>query len=89
MPGPKPREVILPPFESSSQKVTVDPETTSEFSGFIFKIQANMDKKHRDRIAFLRVCSGKFMRNQKIYHVRSDKELKIATPQCFKLKIEK
>jgi peptide chain release factor 3 len=82
-PGPKPREVKLPPYASDSATVTLDPETTTEFTGFIFKIQANMDKKHRDRIAFLRVCSGKFSRNQKIYHVRTDKELKIATPLMF------
>lgn len=82
-PGPKSREVKLPPFESDSVSVTLDPETTEEFTGFIFKIQANMDKKHRDRIAFLRVCSGKFVRNQKIYHVRTNKELKIATPLMF------
>jgi len=82
-PGPKPREVVLPPFESDSKTLTLDPETTQEFTGFIFKIQANMDKKHRDRVAFMRVCSGKFVRNQKIYHVRSEKELKIATPLMF------
>ena len=81
-PGPKPREVKLSPYESDSPTQFIDP-TNSEFTGFIFKIQANMDKKHRDRIAFLRVCSGKFLRNQKIYHVRSEKELKIATPLMF------
>lgn len=42
-----------------------------------------MDKRHRDRIAFMRVCSGKFERNQKIFHVRTGKELKIATPLMF------
>lgn len=82
-PGPRPREVKLPPYDSDAKTQTIDPDTTEEFTGFIFKIQANMDKKHRDRIAFLRVCSGKFSRNQKIYHVRSDKELKIATPLMF------
>ena len=82
-PGPRSREVKLAPFESDSKTTTIDPEATTEFTGFIFKIQANMDKKHRDRIAFLRVCSGKFNRNQNIYHVRSDKKLKIATPLMF------
>ena len=82
-PGPKPREVKLAPYESDSPTTIVDPETTEEFTGFIFKIQANMDKKHRDRVAFMRVCSGKFTRNAKIYHVRSDKELRIATPLMF------
>ncbi|AUN98380.1 peptide chain release factor 3 [Bacteriovorax stolpii] len=82
-PGPKPREVKLAPFESDSPTQMIDPQSTTEFTGFIFKIQANMDKKHRDRVAFMRVCSGKFTRNQKIYHVRSEKELKIPTPLMF------
>jgi peptide chain release factor 3 len=82
-PGPKPREVKLAPYESDSKTQIVDPDSTAEFTGFIFKIQANMDKKHRDRIAFLRVCTGKFNRNQNIYHVRSDKKMKIATPLMF------
>lgn len=82
-PGPKAREVVLPPYDSESKTLMLDPASTQEFTGFIFKIQANMDKKHRDRVAFMRVCTGKFERNQKIYHVRSDKELKIATPLMF------
>lgn len=81
-PTPKPREAVLPPFDSGAQKVTIDP-ADPEFTGFIFKIQANMDPKHRDRISFLRVCSGKFNRNDKIYHVRTGKEVKIATPLIF------
>lgn len=48
---------------------TVNPEEQT-FSGFVFKIQANMDAKHRDRIAFLRICSGCFQKGMKIYHVR-------------------
>lgn len=82
-PGPKAREVKLYPFELDSPVKMITPNIDDEFSGFIFKIQANMDKKHRDRIAFLRVCSGKFVRNQKIFHVRSEKELKIAAPVMF------
>jgi len=81
-PGPKKRDVLLAPYQSDSVVKTISPDD-KEFTGFIFKIQANMDKKHRDRIAFLRVCSGKFERHQKIYHVRSDKELKIAAPLMF------
>jgi peptide chain release factor 3 len=81
-PTPKPREAVLPPFDSNATKVTIDP-SDPEFTGFIFKIQANMDPKHRDRISFLRVCSGKFNRNDKIYHVRTGKEVKIATPLIF------
>jgi peptide chain release factor 3 len=56
---------------------------TSPFSGFIFKIQANMDKAHRDRIAFLRVCSGKFDRNMKVLHVRTGKQMRLANPTTF------
>jgi len=81
-PTPRPREAVLAPYTSSAPMVTIDP-TDKEFTGFIFKIQANMDPKHRDRISFLRVCSGKFNRNDKIYHVRSGKEIKIATPLIF------
>lgn len=53
------------------------------FSGFVFKIHANLDPKHRDRIAFLRICSGKFERNKFYYHTRQDKKLKFANPMDF------
>lgn len=53
------------------------------FSGFVFKIQANMDPKHRDRVAFLRVCSGKYDRNMKMRHVRIGKDVKIADAMTF------
>ncbi len=49
------------------------------FSGFIFKIQANMDPKHRDRIAFLRVCSGKFERDMTVLHPRADKKVRLSS----------
>ncbi len=81
-PGPKAREVKNSPYEIDSKTQMIEPEN-KEFTGFIFKIQANMDKKHRDRVAFMRVCSGKFERNQKIFHVRSEKDLKIAAPLMF------
>ena len=55
-----------------------------EFSGFVFKIQANMDPKHRDRIAFLRICSGAYQRGMKMRHVRIDKDIKIADAVNFK-----
>lgn len=54
-----------------------------KFSGFVFKIHANIDPKHRDRIAFLRVCSGKFERNTFYHHVRLDKNLKFPNPATF------
>jgi peptide chain release factor 3 len=53
------------------------------FSGFVFKIQANMDPKHRDRIAFMRVCSGAYKRGMKMKHVRINKEVKIADAVTF------
>ncbi|MCE3013440.1 MAG: peptide chain release factor 3, partial [Proteobacteria bacterium] len=81
-PTPRPRQAVLAPFTSDADKVTIDP-SDSEFTAFIFKIQANMDPKHRDRISFMRVCSGKFNRGDKIFHVRTGKEMKIATPLMF------
>jgi peptide chain release factor 3 len=81
-PTPKGREAMLAPYTSGADKTYIEP-SDPEFTGFIFKIQANMDPKHRDRISFLRVCSGKFNRNDKIYHVRTGKEIRIATPLIF------
>lgn len=54
-----------------------------KFSGFIFKIHANLDPKHRDRIAFMRVCSGKFERNKYYHHVRLDKDMRFSNPYSF------
>lgn len=54
-----------------------------KFSGFIFKIHANLDPKHRDRIAFMRVCSGKFERNKYYHHVRIDKDVRFSNPYSF------
>lgn len=53
------------------------------FSGFVFKIHANLDPKHRDRIAFLRVCSGKFERNTFYHHVRLNRDMKFPNPASF------
>jgi peptide chain release factor 3 len=54
-----------------------------KFSGFVFKIQANMDKNHRDRIAFVRICSGKYARGMKAFHVRDKKWLTLNNPVLF------
>lgn len=81
-PGPKPRRARLFPYSEDSETRVVDPQEKG-FSGFVFKIQANMDKRHRDRVAFMRVCSGRFERGQKIFHTRSQKDIKIATPLIF------
>ncbi|HEY5863315.1 MAG TPA: peptide chain release factor 3 [Casimicrobiaceae bacterium] len=53
------------------------------FTGFVFKIQANMDPKHRDRIAFFRVCSGRYTPGMKVRHVRNEREMKIANALTF------
>jgi len=60
----------------------IDP-TSEEFSAFVFKIQANMNPAHRDRLAFIRICSGKFTRGMSVYHVQSGKNIKLAQPQQF------
>jgi peptide chain release factor 3 len=54
-----------------------------KLTGFVFKIQANMDPQHRDRIAFMRLCSGKYSRGMRMYHVRLDKEMRIADALTF------
>jgi peptide chain release factor 3 len=54
-----------------------------KLTGFVFKIQANMDPAHRDRIAFLRLCSGKYTRGMKLHHVRLDKDVRIADAVTF------
>lgn len=66
--------------ETSSRTVAAGENT---FSGFIFKIHANLDPKHRDRIAFMRVCSGKFERNKYFHHVRLDKDVRFSNPYSF------
>lgn len=54
-----------------------------KFTGFVFKIQANMDRRHRDRVAFIRICSGKFERGMKVYHSRLERELRLAYSNQF------
>ena len=58
----------------------VDP-MTEDFSAFVFKIQANMNKAHRDRIAFMRICSGKFDADKEVYHVQGGRKLRLSQPQ--------
>ena len=68
-------------------RATLDREVSAQegkFSGFVFKIQANMDPKHRDRIAFLRICSGTYTKGMKIKHVRTGKDMRIADAFSFK-----
>lgn len=57
--------------------------TEPDFSGFVFKIQANMNPRHRDSVAFVRVCSGRFERNMSVYHARSERLLRLSRPYKF------
>ena len=75
-------EVSPSPRGRETDKRMVEPGD-DQFSGFVFKIHANLDPKHRDRIAFLRVVSGKFERNTFYQHVRLDKKLKFPNPTSF------
>ncbi len=75
-------EVAPTPRSRETTQRRVD-STEDKFSGFIFKIHANLDPKHRDRIAFLRVCSGKFVRNTYYHHVRLDKDVRFSNPYSF------
>lgn len=70
------------PQERETNIGTVAP-TDDKFSGFIFKIHANLDPRHRDRIAFLRVCSGKFERGKSFHHVRMNKDVRFNNPYTF------
>ena len=75
-------EIAPSPQLQAALERKVDPIET-KVSGFVFKIQANMDPKHRDRIAFVRLSSGHFKRGAKLLHVRSGKIMSIAAPQLF------
>ena len=75
-------EMAPAPTSRSTQTRSVSPYE-EPFSGFVFKIQANMDPAHHDRIAFLRVCSGKFQRGMKVVHHRIGKEVAIANATIF------
>lgn len=75
-------EIAPEPLARSTDTRLVDPYE-NKFTGFVFKIHANLDPKHRDRIAFCRICSGKFERNTFYQHVRLDKKLKFASPTSF------
>ena len=75
-------EISPSPRGRETDKRFIEP-SEEKFSGFVFKIHANLDPKHRDRIAFLRIVSGRFERNQFYYHVRSDKKMKFPNPTSF------
>lgn len=75
-------EIAPTPLPRPSSEGPVDPYG-DKFSGFIFKIHANLDPNHRDRIAFLRVCSGEFERNKFFHHTRLDKQFRFNNPYTF------
>lgn len=68
------------PLPRHSDAGEINP-TNSDFSAFVFKIQANMNKAHRDRIAFIRICSGKFEKGMSVFHMQGNKKIKLAQPQ--------
>ena len=68
------------PLARNSNQGIIDP-MQEDFSAFVFKIQANMNKAHRDRIAFMRICSGKFDAGMEVFHVQGDKKLRLSQPQ--------
>ncbi len=70
------------PRERSTEERVVLPDE-NKFSGFVFKIHANIDPKHRNRIAFLRVCSGQFERNKNYFHVRQNKNVRFSNATAF------
>src|SRR5690606_26867809 len=71
------------PSARDSSEGIIDPTEQEKFSGYVFRIQATMNPAHRDRIAFFRICSGKFTRGMAVRHVRNGKEIKLAQPQQF------
>ena len=82
----------IEPFLESFLKMTTPPIPrvsdcgeidvfSEDFSAFVFKIQANMNKAHRDRLAFMRICSGKFERDAEVFHVQGNKKMRLAQPQ--------
>lgn len=74
--------IAPPPLPREAKTRLVDPYE-EKFSAFVFKVQANMNPQHRDRIAFLRICSGKFVRGMKALHVRSGREQRLSNPTQF------
>lgn len=75
-------QIAPPPKPRETEERLVNP-AEDQFTGFVFKIHANMDPKHRDRIAFLRICSGKFERNTNYLHVRQGRQMKFSNPTAF------
>ncbi|MDR1761011.1 MAG: peptide chain release factor 3, partial [Bacteroidales bacterium] len=75
-------EIAPSPRNSTTKEREISPYEEA-FTGFVFKIHANMDPNHRDRIAFVKVCSGRFERNKNYLHVRQQKHMKFSNPTSF------
>ena len=73
-------KMTTPPLPRNSSEGIIDP-VKEDFSAFVFKIQANMNKAHRDRIAFMRICSGKFTAGRESFHVQGGKKIRLSQPQ--------
>ena len=73
-------KMTTPPLPRNSSEGIIDP-VKEDFSAFVFKIQANMNKAHRDRIAFMRICSGKFTAGMESFHVQGGKKIRLSQPQ--------
>ena len=73
-------DMTYSPLPRKSDEGLIDP-VEEDFSAFVFKIQANMNKAHRDRIAFMRICSGKFDAAKEVFHVQGGKKLRLSQPQ--------
>ncbi len=71
-----------PADKTDGTEILIDPVKTP-FSGYVFKLQANMDRRHRDSMAFIRICSGKFERDQTIKHQRLGKEIRLSRPHSM------
>lgn len=72
--------LTTPPLPRQTLDGEISPYNDN-FSAFVFKIQANMNKAHRDRIAFMRICSGRFEKNMEVFHVQGNKKLRLSQPQ--------
>ncbi len=73
-------EYSLKPIARNSTRDEIEP-SSPDFTGFVFKLQANMDPKHRDRVAFIRVCSGRFDKDMTVKHARTGKTIRLSRPQ--------
>ncbi|MCC8029607.1 MAG: peptide chain release factor 3 [Lachnospiraceae bacterium] len=73
-------QMTSPPLPRQSDAGEISP-FSADFSAFVFKIQANMNRAHRDRIAFMRICSGRFEAGMEVFHVQGDRKIRLAQPQ--------